>query len=131
VVIADARRPALARLGWDEYSIVVTLEDPPQIKVSARVYAEFGRELADFFGGLCRRPPESDDEPRRVSSSDDELCVEAWRDARGQVGLAVSLASDMWDPNWVVCLNLSVEVAALQPVATAVEQLARYAGGIR
>ncbi|MDY3555825.1 DUF6228 family protein [Gemmata sp. JC717] len=123
VVIADAHRPAVVRLGFDVHCIRVWLEDPPQIRVSSTVYAEFARELAAFFRDLAGQPPAGAEE-RRVSSSDDELCIQAWADRAGLVGLGLSLASDMWDPNWVVRVNLRVAVAGLPEVAAAIERLA-------
>jgi hypothetical protein len=138
VVIADAARPAVARLGYDRKSggLVVAIEDPPQVRVAAAVYAEFGWELADFFGLLGRRFAANDHgQPAvrglrggwRVASNDDELCVEAWVAKKGFMELSISLASDMWDPNWVVRVNPSVASADLPGVAAAVARLAHYA----
>lgn len=124
VEIVDGRRPATVRLGWDAYCIRVWLDDPPQIRVTSTVYAAFTHELAAFFRDLAERPPSPDEEPRRVSSNDDELCVEAWADEAGEVGLGVSLASDMWDPNWVVRVNLVVPVVELSAIIAALERLA-------
>jgi hypothetical protein len=131
VVIADGQRPAAAWLGYDEEfnCLWVALEDPPQIKVSGSVYDAFARELADFFADLARCPPVRG-EPRRVSSCDEELCVEAWSGGPGLVRLAVSLASDMWDPHWAVRVNLSVALGDLPRIAAAIERLARYADGL-
>ena len=134
VVLADAHRPeAVARLGYcDELGCLeVALESPPQVRVTGSVYAEFARELADFFRGLAQDPPDrAAEEPRRLSSSDGELRLEAWADAPGVVGLGVSLAEDMWDPEWVVRVNLLVAAAELSRAAAAMERLSRYADGL-
>jgi hypothetical protein len=124
VEITDRRRTATVRLGRDEYCIRVWLDDPPQIRVSSTAYVAFIDELVTFFRNLAERPPAPDEEPRWVSSNDEELCVEAWLDEAGVVGLGVSLASDMWDPNWVVRVNLSVPVVDLSAIAAALERLA-------
>jgi hypothetical protein len=138
VVIADAARPAVARLGYDgEFGCIeVVLDDPPRVRVANVVYAEFAWELTDFFGLLGRRfadgaPGRS--APRglrggwRVASNDDELCVEAWGARKGFVEVAVSLAADTQDPNWVVRVNLSVASADLPGIAAAAARLAYYA----
>jgi hypothetical protein len=132
VVIADARRPATVRLGYEHKlgCLWVAIDSPPQIRVRGLVYAEFARELAEFFRSLAVGPPDRAGEPRRVSSSDDELCVEVWPDESGVVALGVSLAEDMWDPEWVVRVNLLVASADLARVAASIEGLSRYADGL-
>jgi hypothetical protein len=134
VVIADARRSATVRLGYehDLGCLWVAVESPPQVRVRGLVYAEFARELAEFFRNLALGPLDPAAEPRRVSSSDDELCVEAWPwpDKSGIVALGVSLAEDMWDPEWVVRVNLLVASADLARVAASIEGLSRYADGL-
>jgi hypothetical protein len=138
VVIADAARPAEARLRYDGQfgCIEVILEDPPRVRVANVVYAEFAWELADFFALLGRRFADGDlDQPTvrglrggwRVASNDDELCLEAWVARKGFVEVAVSLASDTQDPNWVVRVNLSVASADMPGIAALVARLACYA----
>src|SRR3954447_9692247 len=132
VVIADARRPAAVRLGYehDLGCLWVAVDSPPQIRVTGLVYAEFARELAEFFRSLIVSPPDPAAEPWRVSSSDDELCVEAWPDESGIVALGVSLAEDMWDPEWVVRVNLLVASADVARVAASIKSLSRSADGL-
>ena len=132
VVIADAHRPAVVRLGYEDAlgCLQVVLESPPQVRVTGVLYVEFARELAEFFRNLAHRPPERAGEPWRVSSFDKELCVEAWADGPGIVGLGVSLAEDMWDPEWVVRVNLLVASVELARVAASIERLSRYADGL-
>jgi hypothetical protein len=132
VLIVDAGRPAIVRLAYDEGlgCIQVGLDDPPQIRVTGLVYPEFMRELAGYFRDLARCPPTRGEELRRVSSFDKELCVEAWADAPGIVGLGVSLAEEMWDPHWVVRVNLLVASAELSRVAASLERLSLYADGL-
>lgn len=141
VVIADAVRPAVARLGYDDRlgCLEVVLEDPPQIRVTAPVYAEFAWELADFFGLLSRRFPEGTHDREagrgmrggwRIASNDDELCIEAWVAKKGFVEVSISLAAEMWNPNWVVRVNLSVASADLPKIAASIERLAQYADGL-
>ena len=131
VILADAKRPAQVRFSWGDYAFTVTMENPPQVRVSAQVYAEFGRELVDFFGLLSRRVknlPTSQGMRGgwRVASNDDELVIEAWCAEKGFMQFSVSLASDMWDPDWVFRLNISVPESSLPHLAESVEAFFRY-----
>jgi hypothetical protein len=95
--------------------------------------------LADFFGLLTCRFSEGapDREPARgmrggwrVASNDDELCIDVRVAKHGFIELSISLASDMWNPAWVVRVNLSVASADLPKIAASVTRLARYAAGV-
>jgi hypothetical protein len=136
VVILDANRPGQVRFSWDDCNFRVTLE-APQIRVSGLVYAEFGRELVDFFGLLSRRFPQRSQNPDggrgmrggwRVASNDDELCVEAWCAKKGFMELSISLASEMWNPSWVVRLNLSVAEETLPGLTESLAGFFRFGG---
>ena len=141
VLIMDTSRPAGVRLSYDADlgCIQVGLDDPPQIRVTGLVYLGFMRELVDFFGLLSRRFPEGTHGREtmrglrggwRVASNDDELCIEAWVAKNGFVELSICLASEMWNPTWIVRVHLSVASADLGKVGESIERLARYADGL-